>query len=339
MDKVEQYLDRICRSIGGPRALRQHIRQELREHLRDAAAEYRRTGLSEEEALDRALADFGGPEEVRSELEAMHGHRLLPVLIDRAMEWKERTMRARWLWTTWAYLTVGAVVVVNVLFFGFSVNFLIPKLEKMKASGWLVNDSPDGPSLDRLFELLGYVQRAWEHIEWWFVLLLAGWGLFEWRVRSENKTLMRLGGLGTLGVGLTLATAVTGVLLALPFMIGLPPMGRAARHLSTAQVEHLDRSVARLEQARAKKEWETVVWTAEGASNELKTLSEFLQGIPGHPESSADALQTEIRVAQEALKEVQAAARAGDAAQVEAALQKFQKAYEPVRQVLKGKAQ
>ena len=77
MDKLEHYLDQVCRTIGGPRSLRQHVRQELREHLRDAAAEYRAAGLSEAEALDRALEDFGGPELVRSELEATHGHRLL----------------------------------------------------------------------------------------------------------------------------------------------------------------------------------------------------------------------------------------------------------------------
>ena len=95
MDKLEQYLDQVCRGIGGPWSLRQHVRQELREHLLDAAAEHRTAGLSEAEALDRALEDFGGPEQVRLELEATHGHRLLPVVIDKALEWKEKTMRAK----------------------------------------------------------------------------------------------------------------------------------------------------------------------------------------------------------------------------------------------------
>ena len=35
MDKLEQYLDQVCRGIGGGRALRQHLREELREHLRE----------------------------------------------------------------------------------------------------------------------------------------------------------------------------------------------------------------------------------------------------------------------------------------------------------------
>ena len=87
MDKLEHYLDQVCRSIGGPRSLRQHIRQELREHLRDAVAEHRAAGLSEEEALARALADFGGPDQVRSELEATHGYRMMALVIDKAMQW------------------------------------------------------------------------------------------------------------------------------------------------------------------------------------------------------------------------------------------------------------
>jgi hypothetical protein len=34
MDRLAQYLEQVCRRIGGPRSLRQHIREELREHVR-----------------------------------------------------------------------------------------------------------------------------------------------------------------------------------------------------------------------------------------------------------------------------------------------------------------
>ena len=112
MDKLEQYLDQVCHSIGGPRSLRQHVKQELREHLRDASAEHERAGLSTEEAQARALEDFGGPEQVRSDLEATHGYRVLPVVIDKAMQWKEKTMKAKWLWTSWAYLVLLGVIAV-----------------------------------------------------------------------------------------------------------------------------------------------------------------------------------------------------------------------------------
>ncbi|MGH7137241.1 MAG: permease prefix domain 1-containing protein [Pirellulales bacterium] len=102
MDELEHYLDGVCRRMGGAKALREHVRQELREHLLDAADRYRREGLSESAALARAIDDFGGPDEVRSELEATYGHRLMAVVIDKAREWKQKMVDARWLWSTWA---------------------------------------------------------------------------------------------------------------------------------------------------------------------------------------------------------------------------------------------
>ena len=71
MDNLEHYLDQVCRSVGGSKALRQHIRQDLREHLRDAGG--RASGgriSSEDDARLVLLADFGGPEQVRSELDS-----------------------------------------------------------------------------------------------------------------------------------------------------------------------------------------------------------------------------------------------------------------------------
>ena len=44
MDNLEHYLNQVCHSIGGPRSLRQHIRQELREHIQDAVAEHKAAG-------------------------------------------------------------------------------------------------------------------------------------------------------------------------------------------------------------------------------------------------------------------------------------------------------
>src|SRR5947199_4921589 len=135
MEKLEQYLDQVCRGIGGPRALRQHVRQELREHLLDAVAEHKAAGLPEEEALERALADFGGAEQVRSELEATHGHRLMAVVIDKAMQWKEKTMKAKWLWTSWAHIALAVVMVLEVMWIAFADVYLVPRFQKLLRDG------------------------------------------------------------------------------------------------------------------------------------------------------------------------------------------------------------
>src|SRR5437773_11902056 len=107
MEKLERYLDQVCRSLGGARAMRQHVRQELREHLLDAVAQHKVAGATDEAALARALEEFGNPDDVRTELEAAHGHRMMAVVIDEAIEWKETTMKAKWLWRSWAYLALG----------------------------------------------------------------------------------------------------------------------------------------------------------------------------------------------------------------------------------------
>ena len=44
MDKVEPYVEYVCRGIAGPRAMRKHVQQELREHLVDAISEHEAAG-------------------------------------------------------------------------------------------------------------------------------------------------------------------------------------------------------------------------------------------------------------------------------------------------------
>jgi hypothetical protein len=336
MDKLEQYLEQVCRRIGGPRSLRQHIREELRQHLRDAAAEHRAAGMSEAEALDRALNDFGGPDQVRSELEETHGHRLMPVVIDQAMRWKEMTMRARWLWTTWAYLATGAVILVDLLFIWFTARFELPKLEKIYAEGWLVSDDRNGLSLRWMYSFLQQVGRAWDQATWWLLLALAGWGLFEWRVRSENKPFMRLAGLGTVAVGLSVVIAMTSATMPLMFMIGLPPAFRSPQRVTMARLEEIDTLVAAMAEARAKKDWRGVESSAEQARHAIESLMYVAPAILIPPSDvKKDELRTQLTSAKTSLGEAKLAGQEMDAARLDSAIQRFQQAFGPVRAAAK----
>src|SRR5262249_34276760 len=205
--KGERYLDEVWRRMGGPGSLRQHVRQELREHLLDAAAEHQAAGLSPQEALERAIANFGGPDFVRSELEATHGHRVMAVVIDKAMQWKEMTMRAKWLWTTWAYLAAVGVIALEVMWITFAVMYRGPKFCKLMQDGLI------GPAiLDEHGVAWGvsFLRRlsvaVGDYTALWILGAAAAWGLFEWRVHSENKPFMRLSALGTAGVALALVS-------------------------------------------------------------------------------------------------------------------------------------
>ena len=59
MNDVERFLDRVRCGVGGSHELRRHLRKELHEHL---AAEIERNvaaGMTQEEAIQKAIEEFG----------------------------------------------------------------------------------------------------------------------------------------------------------------------------------------------------------------------------------------------------------------------------------------
>jgi hypothetical protein len=338
MDKLERYLDQVCRSIAGPRSLREHIRQELREHLLDAAAEHKAAGMTEEAAIARALEDFGGPEQVRAELEATHGHRTLGVVVDKAMQWQERTMKAKWLWMTWAYLAVVGVIAVELFSIAFTNIFLIPKMHKLQRDGVFTLHESVAPLVSRLFAFLDGLQWVCDRLMWWIILSVAVvWGLFEWRVRGEHKPFMRLAALGTAAVALSVVVAIMTGSLSIPFMVGVPPLVRTQKqYAAREEVTAADASVSALEQALAKKDWEAAAEQANRASAELEKLDPNLYTLIDPWETGAlDKMQAHLKAAKDGLADALQAARDKDAERVREALKKFREAFAPVQDAAK----
>jgi hypothetical protein len=332
MDKLEHYLDQVCRGIGGPRSLRQHIRQELAEHLRDAVAELRTAGLSEEEALARALEQFGGPEDVRSELEAMHGHRLVAVMIDKAMQWKERTLKAKWLWTTWTYIAVVGVVLLEIFYFSFVNVFFVPKLHKIRRDGILSLDPENMPALAWLDSFLHFVRWVGEQATWCLLIFAGLWGLFEWRVRSENKSLMRLSVLGTAAFVLMVGVALLTAAVVIPFEVGLPGINaRAPEPVVRDATADVDRAVHALEDSLARKDWPQVQQNAHWASQNMDFLSRMGAAAPAltamQDQPKVDEMRVQLKSASAALKEAELAGWDKSPERMDAALKKFHKAY------------
>jgi hypothetical protein len=336
MDRLEHYLDQICRSIGGPKSLRQHVRQELREHLLDAAAEHRAAGLSEQAALDRAMEDFGGPEEVRSGLEETYGHRLLPVVIDKAMQWKERTMRAKWLWMTWAHLALAGVIALEVLWLTFAVIFLVPKFQVLVRHGMIDPAIIEEQGITWVVSFLERLSYMGGHYTTWLLLLtIALSGLFEWRVRSENKSFIRLSVWGTVAIALMVFGILTAGSLVIPYQLAAPATGRIARPFAKQQLASIDTSIAALEQELAKKNWESVQEHANQASEALTGLVSAAPAVyslttqNGPAINRLEELRVQLRAANGCLSETQQAAQAKDAGRVEASLRKFRELYGP----------
>jgi hypothetical protein len=332
MDKLERYLDQVCRRIGGPRALRQHVRQELREHLLDAAAGHQAAGLSQEEALARALEDFGGAEEMRSELEATHGQRLMSVVIDKAMQWKENTMKARWLWTTWAYIAVVLVIAGELFWIVFASTYLTPKFEKLSRD-WLID--PNQLDSFRMGWMASFLVKVRDTGRFWYLTLLAAcaWGLFEWRVKSENKPFMRFSALGTVAVGLLVVSVLIAGSLIIPYQLSAPASGKVARLYAQEQIAKVDTSVGAVEQALTKKDWEALRENVNRAAQVMDRLTSeppAIGALTYREAPRADELQAQLRSAHEYLLEAEQAGKEKDAERLKTVLKKFHEVYEPI---------
>jgi hypothetical protein len=329
MDRLEQYLDQVCRGLGGPRALRQHVRQELREHLLDAAAAHKASGLTEEQAFARALEDFGGTEQVRSELEATHGYRLMPLVIDKAIEWKERTMRAKWLWTTWAYLALVVVILLNVLWITFANIFLVPRFEKLLHDGLIDPRVLDEAQASWMVSFLRDIHAATGQPLLWLLLAAGAWALLEWRVRSENKPFIRLSALGSAAVALTLLGILVGAALVIPYQVGAPAAARMVRPFALGQISTINASVSEMEQALPKKDWpvlqQQALRAAEAASR-LNNTQLVATSLGGRQQATAvEQLRDELTSANAWLLEAQQASRGKNYDRLELALFNFRK--------------
>ncbi len=339
MDRLDSYLNQICWSIGGPKALREHVRQELRAHLLDAVEQHKTAGLTYEEAVTRAMEEFGRPEDLRPELEATHGHRMLAVLIDRALQWKERTMRAKWLWSSWAYLTLSLLIALELLFIVFNLYFIYPKFSGLLAAGFIDGDflrKPGGSWMPTFLERLETVEQKYG----WSILLAAAAaiGLFEWRFKGENKSLMRFSALGTSALGLFLVVIVMTVSLVVTFCLAAPEVGPMVRPWAVEQVASIDAAIDSIEQARAKKDWDTMQDQAEQASSATERLARgpAIHSLVGWSASpTLRKLRDDVHATTENLRNVQKAIREKDEIRLSTSLRELRNSYEPVRDVSK----
>ena len=333
MKKLEQYLDQVCRGIGGPRALRQHVRRELHEHLLDALARHKAAGLTEEAALERALAEFGQPEEVRSELEATHGQRILAVVIEKAMQWQERTMKAKWLWTTWAYLALGLVIVLQALFLAFTNVLIVPRFELLVRHGFVDRAVLEQQGLSWGLTYLGSLHElTGNHTTLVLLLAVVAIALFEWRVRSENKPFIRVAALGTVAVALMIVLVFMTSSMLVAFELAAPPVNRMTRPWAVEQVRSASQSLGAIEQAWTKKDWAEVEKQAEATASPLRLLSQgpaIASLTRWHEAPNVEDLRAQLNRALEELRVLQQACAAKDASRLETALLRLHEAWSP----------
>ncbi len=244
-------------------------------------------------------------------------------------------MRAKWLWTTWAHLALAGVIVLEVTWLTFANIFLVPKFQKLMHDGMIdpaVLEQQGMTRADSFLECLSYV--GGHYTTWLLLLTIVVCGLFEWRVRSENKSFIRLSVWGAVAVGLVVIGILTAGSLVIPYQLAAPAVGRMARPFAMQQLAGIDTSIAALEQALAKKNWESVQEQANRASEALDRLVSAAPAVysltPPQGPPSLEELRTQLKAANGCLSEAQQAAREKDAGRVEMAVRKFRALYGPV---------
>lgn len=268
MNELEQYLDRVCRPLGGSKSLRRHIREELREHLLAAVEQHVGEGLSQAQAAAKAIEEFGEPETVRGGLEALYGRRVTALLIEKAMQWKERNMKTGWKWSFAAHFLLLLILAAEALFALAAAVFVVPLLRYHYDGLELLL-----PGFSRT--TIGLLLGACEMWFIWLPLLAIGWGLFEWRCRSESKATIRLAGLALASLVLTLFVCVVSAAVVVP-MVRLPRLIRSQQSETVVRrkLAQAAASLERLSQAAGKHEWPA----AEEPARRLRDSLRYLAG-------------------------------------------------------------
>jgi hypothetical protein len=166
-------------------------------------------------------------------------------VIDKAMQWKEKTMKAKWLWTTWAHLVLAAVIGVEVLFITFAIVFIVPRFKMFVREGWIGFDrtAPIPSWMHGLLQSLDWLNPLSQSATWLILGGAVAWALFEWRVKSENKTFMRLSALGTAALGLLILFVMISSALIVPLTLGLQDVyERAPEPIVDRQMTYVETS-------------------------------------------------------------------------------------------------
>jgi hypothetical protein len=336
MNKLEQYLHQVCRSMGGPRSLREHVRQELREHLLDAVARHQSEGLSAEAALDKALEEFGQPETVRSDIEATHGHSSLAVVLDKAMQWKEKTMKAKWLWSTWTFLAVVGILILELFSCFFLMIYIVPKMKKLRSDGIFTSylETQTQSLFDWMFDFINGVADVFDKFNWLILLIiLALWGLFEWRVKSENKSFIRLSMLGSVAFALAIVVALMTGAMVVSFAVTMPTVSRMAKSYSVDQITVADAMMSAIEESAKKGQWENALKEFETASKAIRNLgiSPSLQALTKlHEQPTLTELEQHWQATLAALPQVHLALITKDQDRLLKAMKDLKEAIEPL---------
>jgi hypothetical protein len=244
-------------------------------------------------------------------------------------------MRSNWC-SACVHLMLALVVAVDVAWLIFAGYFLIPQFLKLAADGvidlgYLAEQGSSWmPAL-----LNGVYIFGWRYGVWALFAAAGLIGLFEWRMQGQHKTFIRLSALGTLAVAFTMLSVLVGASLAYPQILSGPVTSRMALTFARVQVDRLDDSISRMEQALLKNDWEATKEPADRARQALYNLEKVQPAVRAlySPKSlSVEEMRTKVKEAVGDMTDIRQAIASQDADQMETALAKLRQSHAPLRE-------
>jgi hypothetical protein len=277
MNDVERFLDRACCGVGGSHELRRHLRKELHGHLASEIERNVATGMAQEEAVQKAIEEFGDPVMIRDGLQTVHGRRLLTLLIEKSMIWKEKTMKTGWKWSFVAHVALVLTIALEVYFLTAARMYIFPLI-------FGLHHDLGTPTFAYIDALPRFCHWLYLEFVWIPCLLsvLAGWGVFEWKYHSENKSIVRLASLSLLSFVMFLSMAI----ICVPMTIDLAMLPRqiydSQMNLTPQQAERIvlpkiseaDVAFKELGEAIDREDWPAVDLSADLLSDTCESLHE-----------------------------------------------------------------
>ena len=243
----------------------------------------------------------------------------------------ERAMKTNWLAAAWAHCMF--MIATEIGWIIFALLFLVPKFQKLTDDGVVDPALADDPALAWMFPYLDRLHEiGWKYGVWLALAVLALAVLFEWRVKSERKMVLRLAAWGTLAACLTVVSVLMAASLALPQLLSGPVASRMAITFSKVQVDRLGMSIVELEQAMTTKDWDAMEEPAKRAAQALYNLDRAGPALRTVWSPKLLTLEELRALVREAGAELRQAISANDAAQMEPALKKLRRAYGPLRE-------
>jgi hypothetical protein len=222
----------------------------------------------------------------------------------------------------------------EVAFVAMAMVFIVPKFEWMAHEGMMGDHFDDiRPWYRAVVDIARFAANNGILI---LIVLTALWALFEWRVRSENKSFIRISIMGTAAVLLLGLVTLTAGVLVIPAMTAIEMVERRApeRPVMT-YLSSLDSSLKATQQAIAAKDWDAVTRGAAACLANARRLENTGAAAPVIVASADRAKVSDFRErivsARRSLSEALDAAFKHDEEALLSAMQSFHEAYDPLR--------